>query len=106
MVALLRERGVELIGPDEGGAGPRWYAVRTRSRHEKRVHAQLADRPGPVGEAIEDRLPGRIPQRRCTGCQLGIDNAELAVIAASPSDLVIRCEECSRILVRTPESGL
>jgi transcriptional antiterminator NusG len=25
---------------------PRWYAVRTRSRHEKRVHAQLADRPG------------------------------------------------------------
>lgn len=25
---------------------PHWYAVRTRSRHEKRVHAQLADRPG------------------------------------------------------------
>ena len=25
---------------------PRWYAVRTRSRHEKKVHAQLADRPG------------------------------------------------------------
>lgn len=25
---------------------PRWYAVRTRSRHEKRVRAQLADRPG------------------------------------------------------------
>ena len=45
-------------------------------------------------------------QRRCTGCQLGIDNAELAVIARAPSDLVIRCEECSRILVRTSESGL
>ncbi len=25
---------------------PRWYAVRTRSRHEKQVRAQLADRPG------------------------------------------------------------
>jgi hypothetical protein len=25
---------------------PRWYAVRTRSRHEKQVHAQLTDRPG------------------------------------------------------------
>ena len=48
----------------------------------------------------------KLHQRRCTGCQLGIDNAELAVIASSPSDLVIRCEECSRILVRTPESGL
>jgi uncharacterized protein len=45
-------------------------------------------------------------QRRCTGCQLGIDNAELAVIARAPTDLVIRCEECSRILVRTAESGL
>jgi len=47
-----------------------------------------------------------ILQRRCTGCQLGIDNAEIAVIRAAPSDLVIRCEECSRILVRTSESGL
>ena len=45
-------------------------------------------------------------QRRCTGCQLNIDNAELAVIAGSPVDLVVRCEECSRILVRTDESGL
>ena len=25
---------------------PHWYAVRTRSRHEKQVRAQLADRPG------------------------------------------------------------
>jgi predicted nucleic acid-binding Zn-ribbon protein len=45
-------------------------------------------------------------QRRCTGCQLTIDFAELAVIKKAPVDLVIRCEECSRILVRTPESGL
>ena len=42
----LHRRAAALIGPDEGGAGPRWYAVRTRSRHEKQVHAQLADRPG------------------------------------------------------------
>lgn len=45
-------------------------------------------------------------QRRCNGCQLGIDNAELAVIKAAPADEVVRCEECSRILVRTAESGL
>jgi len=45
-------------------------------------------------------------QRRCTGCQLSIDNAEIEVIRKAPSDLVIRCEECSRILVRTGESGL
>jgi uncharacterized protein len=44
--------------------------------------------------------------RACGGCQLTLDNAELAVIKAAPSDEVIRCEECQRILVRTAESGL
>jgi predicted nucleic acid-binding Zn-ribbon protein len=44
--------------------------------------------------------------RQCTGCRLTLDNAELAVIRAKPSDEVVRCEECQRILVRTAESGL
>lgn len=44
--------------------------------------------------------------RRCEGCQLELNNIELGRIKAAPSDEVIRCEECSRILVRTPESGL
>jgi predicted nucleic acid-binding Zn-ribbon protein len=35
-----------------------------------------------------------------------LDNAVLADIAKTPSDEVVRCEECSRILVRTGESGL
>ena len=37
---------------------------------------------------------------------LDLDNAELATIRAAADDDVIRCEECSRILVRTSESGL
>jgi predicted nucleic acid-binding Zn-ribbon protein len=45
-------------------------------------------------------------QRRCSGCNINIDAAEIQVIRRAPEDLVIRCEECSRILVRTPESGL
>jgi hypothetical protein len=48
----------------------------------------------------------RLAQRRCSGCQLGIDPAELASIKAKAADEVVRCEECSRILVRTAESGL
>ncbi len=44
--------------------------------------------------------------RRCGGCSLELDHSELADIAKQPSDVVIRCEECSRILVRTHESGL
>ena len=45
-------------------------------------------------------------QRRCSGCNLDLDHAEVATIRAAPSDEVIRCDECSRILVRTAESGL
>ncbi len=44
--------------------------------------------------------------RQCGGCQLTLNPADLARIKAAPSDEVVRCEECSRILVRTSESGL
>jgi predicted nucleic acid-binding Zn-ribbon protein len=44
--------------------------------------------------------------RQCTGCQMAINASDLAVIAKAPVDEVVRCEECSRILVRTSESGL
>jgi predicted nucleic acid-binding Zn-ribbon protein len=44
--------------------------------------------------------------RRCSGCMLELDSAELATIRAAAADDVIRCDECSRILVRTDESGL
>ncbi len=42
----------------------------------------------------------------CEGCRLTLNPSDLAAIAAAPTDEVVRCEECSRILVRTGESGL
>jgi len=47
-----------------------------------------------------------LTRRRCGGCQLELNQIELNRIAAAPADEVLRCEECRRILVRTPESGL
>lgn len=44
--------------------------------------------------------------KRCGGCQLELNSVEIARIREAPEDEVIRCEECSRILVRTAESGL
>ncbi|WP_254052255.1 zinc ribbon domain-containing protein [Aeromicrobium sp. A1-2] len=44
--------------------------------------------------------------KRCEGCRLEINGADLREIAAAPEDEVLRCPECGRILVRTPESGL
>ena len=45
-------------------------------------------------------------QRRCGGCQLEINPVEIQRLRSAPEDEVVRCEECRRILVRTPESGL
>ncbi|NHA69711.1 zinc ribbon domain-containing protein [Phycicoccus flavus] len=47
-----------------------------------------------------------LAQRRCGGCQLELNPVDLSKIRAADEDEVLRCEECSRILVRTPESGL
>lgn len=44
--------------------------------------------------------------RQCGGCMLSLDSKELSRIRSLASDEVVRCEECSRILVRTAESGL
>ncbi|WP_242418199.1 zinc ribbon domain-containing protein, partial [Frankia sp. CpI1-P] len=45
-------------------------------------------------------------RRRCQGCHLELSGGDLRAVAAAPVDEVVRCEECRRILVRTPESGL
>lgn len=63
------------------------------------LYEKVRGQRGGVGAA-------ELRQRRCSGCQLGIDAAEIASIRAKPADEVVRCEECSRILVRTAESGL
>lgn len=47
-----------------------------------------------------------LQQRRCGGCRLDINAVDLGRIRAAAEDEVLRCEECGRILVRTPESGL
>jgi predicted nucleic acid-binding Zn-ribbon protein len=44
--------------------------------------------------------------KKCEGCRLELNSADLRELAALPEDEVLRCPECSRILVRTAESGL
>ena len=43
---------------------------------------------------------------RCEGCRMVLPPNEIEALRAAPSDAVLRCEECRRILVRTAESGL
>ena len=63
------------------------------------LYDRLREQKGGVGAAP-------LRARECGGCRLSLDPAELTRIRAAPSDEVIRCEECQRILVRTSESGL
>jgi predicted nucleic acid-binding Zn-ribbon protein len=58
----------------------------------------LADHDG-VGAAA-------LHQRRCEGCRMELTPTDLGRIREAAPDTVLRCEECRRILVRTPESGL
>ena len=43
---------------------------------------------------------GRLQARRCGACRIEIDRGELARISAAPENEVLRCPECSAILVR------
>jgi predicted nucleic acid-binding Zn-ribbon protein len=43
---------------------------------------------------------------QCQGCHLSLNTVDLNAIRAAAPDEVVRCEECRRILVRPPESGL
>ena len=49
---------------------------------------------------------GEISRGRCGGCRLDLMGNEIAAIRAAAPDEVLRHEECTRIMVRTAESGL
>lgn len=63
------------------------------------LYEKIRAHSGGVGAA-------ELRQRRCTGCRLELNNVELGRLRDADPDEVLRCEECRRILVRTPESGL
>ncbi|MFD1538025.1 zinc ribbon domain-containing protein [Nonomuraea guangzhouensis] len=102
----------------------------TRAAAEDRRDALLADIDKEAGEVQGRRasVAGEIPADlltlysklkdqytvgaamlrggRCQGCKVALSIAEMNRIKAAPHDEVLRCDECRRILVRTPESGL
>lgn len=63
------------------------------------LYDRLREQQGGVGV-------GALHQKRCGGCQLAVGAADLVRMTSAPPDEVLRCEECNRILVRTPDSGI
>ncbi|MBR7677629.1 zinc ribbon domain-containing protein [Streptomyces sp. NPDC054796] len=64
-----------------------------------KLYEKIREQQGGVGAA-------RLYQRRCEGCQLELNITEMNEVRAAAAEEVVRCENCRRILVRTPESGL
>lgn len=58
-----------------------------------RLYEDLRRRLGGVGAA-------RLVQGRCTGCHLTLPATELDRLRREPPDVLIRCDQCARILVR------
>ncbi|WP_307797361.1 zinc ribbon domain-containing protein [Actinomadura barringtoniae] len=63
------------------------------------LYEKLRGQFGGVGAA-------KLYRGACQGCHLALNTVDLNRIRAAAGDEVIRCEECRRILIRTPESGL
>lgn len=75
-----------------------------------RVAAEIADDLVAMYERLRTNHDGvgaaELTRRRCGGCRLELNAADLRAIAAAAEDEVVRCEECGRILVRTEASGI
>lgn len=83
-------------------------AARTRQREPlaaaiptdlRALYEKLRASSGGIGAAA-------LRSRRCGGCRIELYGTALSEVRAADEDEVLRCEECRRILIRTPESGL
>jgi len=99
---VTRRRDAELERIDTEIAGEqnaRADAVAGVPRELLALYEKIRDGSGGVGAA-------RLYQRRCEGCRLQLTPIDIGRFRAAGEDAVLRCEECGRILVRTPDSGL
>ena len=102
-----RRRSTATRDAQAGRDRPDARRARRRSAARSRPTSRPTCSPSTTGSARARAAWARplLRARRCSGCSLDLDHAELATIRAAADDEVIRCEECSRILVRTSESG-
>ncbi|HSS91396.1 MAG TPA: C4-type zinc ribbon domain-containing protein [Streptosporangiaceae bacterium] len=98
-VAARRDAALGEIGEQEEKAGSRRAGVAAD------VPGDLLDLYGKL-RAQHGVGAAALRRGRCEGCHLSLNTVELAHLRAAPPDEVLRCDECRRILVRTPDSGL
>jgi uncharacterized protein len=125
---MERQEGLEssrsgLITDQDGIAASTASTAQTRDTAFAEIDAAVATAEGKRTEvvagmpadllALYDKIrassavgAAMLRRGRCEGCHLSLNTVDLNAIKQTPPDEVIRCEECRRILIRTPESGL
>lgn len=89
-------------------------AIDNEAREVVAERAQIAQKVPDELTALYDKIRKKygglgaaaLRARRCGGCRLELNGADLRDLVAQPDDEVLRCPECDRILVRTLESGV
>lgn len=95
-----RDAAVQVIDSELATAGKeREVVARSVPADLLKLYEKIREQQGGVGAA-------KLYQRRCEGCRLELNITEVNDVRAAAEDTVLRCENCRRILVRTPESGL
>jgi uncharacterized protein len=89
----------EIDGETEEIRTDRAQRVANQPEDLLKLYERLRGQHGGVGAAA-------LRQRRCEGCRMELDATFLSQVAAAPADRVQRCEECGRILIRTPQAGI
>jgi uncharacterized protein len=99
-VTARRDASLAEIAEQAGKAADRRASVASQEPADLlALYERMREQHGGVGAAA-------LRRGRCEGCHLSLNTVDLNNIRAADPDEVLRCEECRRILVRTPESGL
>jgi predicted nucleic acid-binding Zn-ribbon protein len=87
-------------------AKDRAFAIEQREVAVAEISPELLTLYDKLRDQYDGLAAVAIKKRRCEGCRLEINTTDLGRIREAAEDAVLRCEECRRIQVRTPESGL
>ena len=99
-VAARRDASLAEIAEQAGKAADRRASVASQEPADLlALYERMREQHAGVGAAA-------LRRGRCEGCHLSLNTVDLNSIRAADPDEVLRCEECRRILIRTPESGL
>lgn len=80
--------------------------VRTRTTLSTELAGPLLDLYEKIRASSGGVGAAALHRGRCEGCHLALPPTDLSRIKSAAPDEVLRCEECRRILVRRPDSGV